>query len=589
MEQIRILGVAPYEGIQALMTKVAEEYENIEFTALVGNLIEGVEAAQKTFDHNYDIIISRGGTAQLLHDRIDIPVVEIGVSFYDILLAFKLAAQLPGPKAIVGFPSVTLNAKLLCEIQSEDIDVFTIEREEEVYALLEEMKRKGYQTVLCDKISDNMARRLGMNTILITSGAESIRAAFDMALLLCENRRKQQGETEFLRMVLSGQTEKAVVFDSEGHVRFSNTAGMSAEILSALRRELPEKDGEERRFFRHINEIVLDIRSKRMRYRDSDFTVCYLTDRKNMQLSDKNGIYYVGRHELEKTYYEDFFNIIGFTGTYKQEIDAVGQTGSPVLLVGEKGTGKEYLARSIFLNGKIGNQIFILIDCELLDNGAMAFLVNEPESPLAETDCTLFFKNVDVLKADVLKALIFKIRDTETDKRNRIIFSGGFQDSKIQVVADEIKYVFQAISFHVPPLRKNYDMLPQLINLYISQLNLQLAKQILGVDESGLELLQKYSWKYNYDEFKQIIYELAVLTDGTYISGTMVKKKLQESAGISDREEERQGELDLSRPLHEIEKDIVNRVLKETDGNQSAAARRLGISRTTLWRYLQEE
>ena len=47
--------------------------------------------------------------------------------------------------------------------------------------------------------------------------------------------------------------------------------------------------------------------------------------------------------------------------------------------------------------------------------------------------------------------------------------------------------------------------------------------------------------------------------------------------------------LDLNRSLYEISRDIVRRVVEESDGNQTAAAKRLGISRTTLWRYLKEE
>ena len=94
MEEIRILGIAPFESIRAAMERVArEEFPEVRFEAYTGDLEEGVKIAQRLVNENesYDVMISRGGTAELLKQKLTMPVVEITFSVYDILRAIKMA------------------------------------------------------------------------------------------------------------------------------------------------------------------------------------------------------------------------------------------------------------------------------------------------------------------------------------------------------------------------------------------------------------------------------------------------------------------------------------------------------------------
>ena len=83
MEEIRILGIAPFESIRAAMERVArEEFPEVRFEAYTGDLEEGVKIAQRLVNENesYDVMISRGGTAELLKQMLTMPVVEITFS-----------------------------------------------------------------------------------------------------------------------------------------------------------------------------------------------------------------------------------------------------------------------------------------------------------------------------------------------------------------------------------------------------------------------------------------------------------------------------------------------------------------------------
>lgn len=73
--------------------------------------------------NNYDVILSRGGTAKLIRSAVDLPVAEISISGYDILRTIKLAQNYSGKFAIAGFSSITENAHMICDLLQYDIDI----------------------------------------------------------------------------------------------------------------------------------------------------------------------------------------------------------------------------------------------------------------------------------------------------------------------------------------------------------------------------------------------------------------------------------------------------------------------------------
>ena len=99
--RIRVLGIAPYEGMKALMASLGEEYPQMDLTLFVGDREQGLEIAKSNFHGNYDAVISRGGTASMLRKDLSLPVIEIELSMYDILCSLKLTDGLDGKIAII--------------------------------------------------------------------------------------------------------------------------------------------------------------------------------------------------------------------------------------------------------------------------------------------------------------------------------------------------------------------------------------------------------------------------------------------------------------------------------------------------------
>ena len=91
-----------------------------------------------------------------------------------------------------------------------DMDIYTFESAETVEPTLRQLQKNDYHSILCDMIANTTAKRLGMNSFLITSGVDSIRKAFDQALLLCQSQQRLRDEKLASRLILTVHDELIV-------------------------------------------------------------------------------------------------------------------------------------------------------------------------------------------------------------------------------------------------------------------------------------------------------------------------------------------------------------------------------------------
>ena len=144
----RFLAVAPSTGIGRAIEETAASKKGIQVTVRVGSLQQGVEIVQAVADTDYDAIVARGATAQMIKEVSRLPVIEIRISFYDILQAVKLAENFQDPFAIVGFSSVTDNAARLKELLRTEWNIYTLQTAEEADMVLPMLRQKGIRLVV---------------------------------------------------------------------------------------------------------------------------------------------------------------------------------------------------------------------------------------------------------------------------------------------------------------------------------------------------------------------------------------------------------------------------------------------------------
>lgn len=588
---LRVLGIAPYEGMKTLMAGLAEEYPQMDLTLFVGDMEQGLEIARKNFHGDYDVVISRGGTAKMLQKNLALPVVEIEISMYDILCALKLAQGFEGKTAIVSFSNVTTSARMLCDLMGYKIDIYTLDCSDSVEPILRQLHRENYQSILCDVITNTTAKRLGMNSFLITSCTDSLRRAFDQAILLCSSQRHLRDENLFFRELIHGQISQTVVLDQDGNLFLSTLDDPKPKLLEMLRKELPESQLEpERRITRNLDGLLYTIRARRISSGSIHYTAFFFDARKTPLSPTRTGIRFSTRPEAEDLYYQSIFSFAGSIGNTTEEIDRISQSMSPVMVTGEDGTGKESIVSMLYMRGPHRNNPLISISCSLLNDRSWSFLLEHHNSPLADEGSTLYFASIDVLSQERQQQLLAAISEMDVCRRNRVIFSCVSQPGEyLSPVGSRFIDKLCCLTLYLPPLRDMAGRIPVLANLSLSHLNADMPRQILGIEPEAVTLLQNFRWPHNYAQFRRIMGELAIMATEQIITAEDVRQALRKERHVGAFSLEAENSsipLDLNRTLSEINQDIAQRVVLETGGNQTVAAKRLGISRTTLWRLL---
>lgn len=589
---IRVLGIAPYEGMKIQMLNLAKEYPQIDLTVYVGDMEQGLIIARNNFHGDFDVVISRGATAQMLRQQLTIPVIEIEISMYDILCAIKLAGGLKKKTTMISFADLRNHVLPLCDLLECDIDIHTVDSIEAVEPTLRILQDKQCETILCDVIVNTTAQRLGINSFLITSGTDSIRNAFNQVLLLCNSQQYLRDENLFFRELIRGQIGQTIVFDSQGNLFLSTLEDLKPELLELLRQELSQAQEGDQRIIRSLKGMRYSIRVRQIASGALRYTAFFFDERKLPVSSNQMGISFSGRAEAEAAYYNSIFSFVGNLQDFQQEIDQIGLSTAPVIFTGEDGTGKESIVSMLYIKGLLRNNPLVSINCSLLNDRSWAFLMEHHNSPLADEGSTLYFANVDVLSLERQYQLIAVLTEMDVCQRNRVMISCVCQSGEyISKVGALFREKLSCLSLYLPPLRQLSHQIPTLMNLCLSHMNVNMPIQILGAEPEALSLLQRYNWPHNYTQFRRVIEELAVTGTSQIITAENVRQVLLKERHVgafSSQKENAATPLDLNRTLTEISQDIAIRVVNETEGNHTAAAKRLGISRTTLWRLLQK-
>ena len=587
----RILGIAPYEGMRTVMERTAEAYPNVQLDVYTGDLEVGAAIVQHVPMNSYDCIISRGGTATMIRQMTELPVVEIPLSVYDVLSAMKLAENYSRRYAIVGFSSITEPAHTLCDLLDYHLTILTVEHASEVPELLKHLKQEGYHMVVCDMVTHRIARQLGMDAFLITSGVESMHAAFDQAINISQWFGRVRQENMFLRSITKDQNGRVVVLQQDGRIFYSSPTEPSAGLVETLKshlREVPPNSS--LKFYYTERDQLYRITGQTLLMDEKRYCLFYcVPSRISMHSSWGKGIRSMNKGECEYLFTTSFYNTSGAMGTMDEEILKLAEVRQPVMIRGEAGTGKEQIAWFLYLHSSRVNKPFVLVNCELVNEKGWDFLLWHNNSPLNATGNTIYFQNFEMLEEETAKELLSVIHETGLARRVRLIFSYVCPDGEPE---PERMRKFQSklgcLMLNLPSLRSRADEISSLASVYLSSLTVELGKQISGFEPRAIEMLRRYEWPNNYTQFKYILRTLATTATSSYIRSNAVAELLAKERPVKKNFTPNKPSVNTEVTLEEIIHDVVEQSVAAHGGNRAAAARQLGISRTTLWRYLSK-
>ena len=584
----RILGIAPYQGMNTVMERAAQAYPHIQLDVFTGDLEVGVAIVQQMSPNVYDCIISRGGTATLIRQVTDLPVVEVQISVYDVLSAMKLAENYSNRYAIVGFPNITEPAHTLCDLLGYSLDILTVYSSDEAEETLKKLKAEGYRMVVCDMVTHTLARKMELDAFLITSGMESMHTAIGQAINISLWFGRLRQENMFLRSITQDQNGRVVVLDEQGAIFYNSPAEPSVGLVETLRDRLKEVPASgSLKFYYTERDQLYRITAQTLLMDTERYSLFYCVPSKVTFHSQWTGMRFMNKGECEYLFMNSFYSLSGAMGTMDNEICTMASVRQPVMIKGEPGTGKEQIARFLYLHSSFANKPFVQVSCELMNDKSWEFLLNHYNSPLNATGNTLYFQNIESIPEEYACRLLSAIQETGLARRVRLLFSSvGRDGEEVSEMMRRFVSRLGCLVLNLPSLRSRSDEIPSLASLYLASLKLELGKQISGFEPKAIEMLRQYEWPNNYTQFKHVLETLATLTTSTYIRSSMVAELLARERSLNRSADINASVAAMDGTLEEIISQVGRQAVASHKGNRAAAARQLGISRTTLWRYL---
>lgn len=586
-ERIKVKVIAPYEGLSETVAAVSNSYrDRLDIDVVVGDLKSGLLYAKNAEREGADAIVSRGGTAEMIKKEIDIPVFAIQVSGYDYMRAIKLAGNIRGLRALVGFQYITERAHSVNELLGTDIDIFTVLDQEEIEPLLNKLMERGYELVIGDAATCRVAEEIGMRYLLLTSGEESVADAFESVINCISSYSSKLDRLRLFEHILADGDKKLLILSEEGEIVFASedieVLGLSVNELRAYGESMGDETPHS--ILVPINEDALGISMKRVSDGRNWYSLLFV-DR--MELGEDGFGEGVKVHNFKMNLSREGFlrqNDMYAVETVRSA-ESFCSSDLPILITGDEGVGKANLALTIHRHSKYWDRPFIEIDCTTADPLSILKDIQENKSVLTNgaVFCLEAIESVKQERQRELKNCIaafdegYRFMATARSGLERLAMEGRFDGQLYQY--------FSQLSLYVPNLNESKHNLSRAVYTFVREANARLGKQIAAVEEDAMKLIEELDWPYNYDELKQAIFQMVLMSEGNFLRGEDVRAVMEaRHHGGSEKKLPV-----LSGTLEEIELSIIKAVLREEDGNMSKAAKRLGIGRSTLWRKLRDE
>jgi two-component system, NtrC family, response regulator AtoC len=315
---------------------------------------------------------------------------------------------------------------------------------------------------------------------------------------------------------------------------------------------------------------------------------------------------------LETTPADDRFPIIGDHPLMQRigdMIRKVAHTDATVLLLGESGTGKELVARALHAQSERADGALVPVNCgaipaELLESemfgherGAFTGAAG-PRAGLFQLAHrgTIFLDEV----AEMSQALQVKLLRVIQDREVRPVGGDRVVTVDVRVVAasnkdlaaevaagrfrDDLFYRLNVIPITMPSLRERRSDVPLLVRHFLAAHNRRRRGRPVSVSDDAMVHLREYDWPGNVRELENIIERLAILTEEPVIGTSQLPPAIRALAGPRGGVRITLDEhgLDLQAAVEEFQHRLIAEALRRTKGNKQAAARLLGLKRTTL-------
>lgn len=626
---IKLLFIVPYPELEEKVVRVISQHpekERIDADIQVMT----VEQTPNVPADKYDAIIARGYTAEKTKRMYKhIPTIGLTISGYDIIQAIVECNEKFHPRkiAVCGFSGQMYQVENICKYFHIEAEVFQTNMYKDLPQLLKKAAASGCDALVGGYSAKIIADQMGMPSVIIKTGEDTILQSTNEAINTVDRIRDERIVSQMYKTIIYSSKDGILFVDSKGIIRVRN------QVMRKMNGDISVMDKPLREAMPYLYDIYTSILKSRhseidriLTIPNSKITVSIIgtpviangeVSGVIFSLSDITMI-----QELE-TQIRSKLNERGLKAKYTfddivHESKAIDRTieiakqyatsDSNVIIVGETGTGKELFAQSIHNSSKRRNGPFVAINCAALpENLLESELFGYVEGAFTGTGKggkmglfeqahggTLFLDEIGEINMSMQTKLLRVLQERQVRRigDNKVININvriiSATNRSILHMAEsgrfrrDLMYRLDVLRLFLPPLRKRENDVELLFNNFLNKFS-----PGTRLDTKAYSLLHEYPFHGNIRELRNIVERAIVLKSGKIITyydlkNALYPPDLEISEAYADRE------ISLSASLSFNEKESIERVLSECNGNKTQASKKLGIDRSTLWRKIRK-
>ncbi|MDR1657293.1 MAG: sigma 54-interacting transcriptional regulator [Deltaproteobacteria bacterium] len=584
-----------------------------------------------------DVIITRGILVTMIQDIVKTPVVEIPVSGQDLATALhgaKKLTKIDHPRiGLLAFSSDQKDVQIFADLLDIDLKVYALYTDpltpdlEVIRKQLDRAMSDGADVIVAGYISGKLAQQQGFATLMLDSGEVSLRIALMEAKKVAYARRLEKARSRRLQSVIDLSQNGILVVDHQGLLQSVNAtarhllnlqAGLeglkAADVLppTLVTRYLSSKDrikDELATFF--DNSLLISTENVKIDHRSEEklITLEPVSSIRELETKIRKSL-----HARGLTCQYSFSDIWGESESLKTTImtaKSFATTDSPILLLGETGTGKELFAQAIHQYSSVAHGPFVAINCAALppslleselfghEEGAFTGAKRSGKPGLFEMahHGTIFLDEVSEMnhygQTRLLRVLQEKCTmrvggDKYIPVTARIIAASNRNLTVLVEKGDfrqDLYYRLKVLPLSIPPLRKRFGDITLLAKKFATVFKKKYGSQ-LYLTPKILAVLEKHHWPGNIRELSGVMERLLLMARSTKIDEINTKLAITSEYYLDDAHAESDQKINI--PAVTSDHENIYQALAINNGVISKAASYLNIHRSTLLRKMKK-
>lgn len=606
---------------------------------------EALSIAKHLIEANkVDAFVSAGSNASILKEHLQLPIISIEVSGYDLLRSFMEAKQYGRNIGIISFKNTLPQLKEFTGLLNLNIHEMTYTSPHEAILCIDKLEKQNVDVIIGSSLIFDLSQKRNFNAVL-TYSPNSIHNAFDQAIEVCRIKKLESNRFDQIKSILQTLPEAVVAVDHNERVTAINKK-MEA-IIS------PNKTNIYGKSLSNIDEVlslckVLNTKEKiapkviqlngknwysiaSQIYENGHIVGATLTlyDSKSIISADEKLRIFERNKILSARF--TFNDILGNEDNIRSTIEKAkryAKSQHDILIIGETGTGKELFAQSIHNASSRSDKPFITINCaafpetliesELFGHNEGAFTGSRKGGRRGLIEAahtgTLFLDEIGDMPISLQTRLLRVLQEREIIRLGSTIpipidirlIAATHQNLKIYIQEKKFRqdlfFRLNNLQIQIPPLRERKQDIQEYIKLKLKKYYESDKDEIYfkNMINHLSPYLNRYTWPGNFRELESITDRLLLLlNDNIHIKLEEIIEEVPEIFEFSDIHDisavnlysidySEIQELSLLIEKETTKKNQALKAMKLAQGQHAKAASILNISRTTLWRWLNE-